>query len=326
MKKIISLILLVTYLGITTNTFATIQTSNTLAGPWNAIASWLTAVPTCSDDTIHIRVGDVISIVTPQDYEACATAKLIIIDGTLLFPTNGPKLKLPSGACLFINPGGLISAPGNDNSNKISIAGNWVWESKDPDVVGPGLLCASPLPIELINLKAIINNGRVDIYWTTTTEINNAFFTIEKSTDAKEWEKIIDIEGSGNSTGLIDYEASDDNPWEGTSYYRLKQTDYDGAYTYSTIVSVEYFNFDDNERPDIRLSPNPFTANLTILLDNIEEPSVIITGFTGTCVASQIIDNETYIWNSESLPEGIYFIFILEKLTLIEVKKVIKVN
>lgn len=104
--------------------------------------------------------------------------------------------------------------------------------------------CGVALPIELISFEAKLNtNNQVDIFWATASEQNNDFFTIERSTDGLNWEIVTTVAGAGNSINRIDYHAYDARPVSGISYYRLKQTDFDGAFEYSYIVSV----FNGNE-------------------------------------------------------------------------------
>ena len=99
-----------------------------------------------------------------------------------------------------------------------------------------------PLPIELIDFKAKIQNHTVKLEWTTAAEINNDFFTIERSADAINFVAIQTIQGAGNSMQAIHYEAFDFSPLSGESYYRLRQTDFDGKSTVSKMVPVNFSN------------------------------------------------------------------------------------
>ena len=94
------------------------------------------------------------------------------------------------------------------------------------------------LPIELIEFKAELKNNIIEINWITATEINNDFFTIERSSDGILFESVITKKGAGSSTKAINYSSLDDKPLNGISYYRLKQTDFDGSFTYSNIVKL----------------------------------------------------------------------------------------
>src|SRR5690606_38659659 len=95
------------------------------------------------------------------------------------------------------------------------------------------------LPIQLLSFTAKpIDNKEVLTQWTTATETNNDFFTVERSVDALNFKEIGTVNGAGNSNNAIKYRFSDKNPFAGTSYYRLKQTDFDGKFSYSEIESV----------------------------------------------------------------------------------------
>jgi hypothetical protein len=86
----------------------------------------------------------------------------------------------------------------------------------------------NPLPIQLTDFNVNCNNGEAVITWTTQSEINNAYFTIQRSTDGVNYDNVARVNGAGNSTTPINYTATDADPLPGTSYYRLTQTDYDG--------------------------------------------------------------------------------------------------
>lgn len=243
---------------------ATIVVSNgTGGGDWDTPGTWVPAgIPGCVD-TISILAGDIVSITTQQDYSACPSPMTIEIYGTLLFPSNGPKFKLPCGSVVVGYPGGLISAPGGDNSNKVFICADVVWESKDPDLSGPFELKVDPLPIELTFFDAKIDNTSVVLFWETSAEINNDFFTLERSENGLDFETITEIPGSGNSNTTMNYETYDDSPVLGTSYYRLKQTDFDGKFEYFKLIAV---NFDQNEDGlcTLHIYPNPCIGSCTV--------------------------------------------------------------
>lgn len=95
------------------------------------------------------------------------------------------------------------------------------------------------LPIELLSFTANYNGKTVDLKWATASELNNDYFTIERSADAVNFELINSTDGAGNSTQTLFYSTVDDAPLNGISYYRLKQTDFDGNFSYSNIVSVD---------------------------------------------------------------------------------------
>lgn len=100
----------------------------------------------------------------------------------------------------------------------------------------------NPLPVQLLSFNAVANytNQTVDLSWITASEINNAFFTVERSANAQNFQPVLTRPGAGNSNQVITYNDVDMNPLMGVSYYRLKQTDFDGTSTYSEIVPVMF--------------------------------------------------------------------------------------
>lgn len=99
---------------------------------------------------------------------------------------------------------------------------------------------SSPLPIELTEFTAIAGKDKVDLAWATATEKNNAYFTIEKSRDGERFEPLMRVKGAGNSSSRRTYHEMDSEPFNGLSYYRLKQTDADERSSFSPLVAVDF--------------------------------------------------------------------------------------
>ncbi len=187
----------------------------------------------------------------------------------------------------------------------------------------------SELPIELIKFKTIVKDKNVNIFWTTATEINNDYFTIERSNDLKNWEEILNIDGANNSNEIINYSEIDFNPLIGVSYYRLKQTDYDGTYSYS---NVEVVNFDNNV-PNIRIYPNPIDRNSTLTINydkidinfmHIELKDLLGKKYFSKDIGISVNQNEVSINMESDIPKGIYIIsIILDDYVVISKKLII---
>jgi hypothetical protein len=142
-----------------------------------------------------------------------------------------------------------------------------------------------PLPVELTRFNAWVNKRTVVLDWETASEINNHYFTVEKSLDTRAWTKVSDIMGAGNSTISKTYSYIDNNPWNGLSYYRLKQTDYDGKFTYSSVVSVNM--------------ENDMTSRIEMYYD-AKNHKLILGNYTRSEIASQlyIYDFQSYLHKS----------------------------
>jgi hypothetical protein len=94
------------------------------------------------------------------------------------------------------------------------------------------------LPIELVHFSADVEGHVVRTRWTTASERNNDYFTVERSQDGHHFELLGTVKAVGNSQSPVDYEFLDLSPWAGTTYYRLLQTDVDGSKSFSNMVPV----------------------------------------------------------------------------------------
>ncbi|WP_377531837.1 T9SS type A sorting domain-containing protein [Pontibacter rugosus] len=95
-----------------------------------------------------------------------------------------------------------------------------------------------PLPVELVKFKANTQGALVELKWQTASEQNSSHFTVERSTDGKNYESIGMVTGQGSSSSIMNYTFLDEAPVAGTSYYRLKQVDLDDSFSYSIVEAV----------------------------------------------------------------------------------------
>jgi hypothetical protein len=119
------------------------------------------------------------------------------------------------------------------------------------------------LPIELLDFYANCREENVILSWLTATELNNDYFTLDRSYDGESFTEIANIQGQGNSNQMIEYSFVDEKPGADKLYYRLKQTDYDGNTTQSDVVFVNC-----NRNPgSFNIVPNPFKEEVFIMFD-----------------------------------------------------------
>jgi|GEM_PF-1723258 len=160
------------------------------------------------------------------------------------------------------------------------------------------------LPIELLSFDAKSDNDLVNITWATTSETNNNYFTIEKSMDAEYFEMVTIVGGAGNSNILLNYSAKDNEPLPGVSYYRLKQTDFDGKFSFSDIVKVDF-----SKSIEVTIYPNPFSTYAVITINDasLNNDYVLrIYNVLGTEVMNRIVTNQSTTIETSILPTGIY--------------------
>lgn len=172
---------------------------------------------------------------------------------------------------------------------------------------------SSSLPIELVYFNAKLSGGKVELNWKTASETNNEYFTIEKSRDGKAFEVVGIIAGAGTSSSALNYTTFDDNPYPGISYYRLKQTDFDGKFEYSELVSVYNSRKDASE---IKLFNNPSDGGTFQLYISGEKDEHILLNVFST--SSKIVYSETFLIENNStikdiqladpLEPGLYFV------------------
>lgn len=119
--------------------------------------------------------------------------------------------------------------------------------------------CTNPLPVELIDFSAeATNNGNVMLKWSTASETNNSHFQVQRSIDGSRFDFLTVIEGSGSTNIPTHYVYEDKSPFNGRTYYRLKQVDLDGGFEYSPIRQVYL------EGIGISIFPSPATDEITI--------------------------------------------------------------
>lgn len=152
------------------------------------------------------------------------------------------------------------------------------------------------LPIELISFDAKPSESKVLCEWSTATEINNNYFTVERSTDGLHYDSVFSVDGAGNSSIIRNYSAVDEHPINGDSYYRLKQTDNDGHFNYSNSVHV-YMNAVTNS---YTFFPNPSERNYISISKNgedLDQAKIFVKDILGRSVESiaKLSKNKTEI-------------------------------
>lgn len=138
------------------------------------------------------------------------------------------------------------------------------------------LFRSASLPITLASFTGSADKEKVQLQWVTSSEINNEHFEIERSTSGDEFQTVTIIQGAGTSNIMHQYSADDYSPAAGTNYYRIKQVDYDGKYSYSEIISV----INENQQQDCKMSirPNPCLGECQVVLEDCPQASK--EGFT----------------------------------------------
>ena len=256
-----------------------------------------------------------------------------------------------------LSDGGLPGVPSAPLSNykllyRAGLAGNWTevmnasaiagdrisFNGVAYNTVGDGYYTIgtldntiSPLPIQLLSFTANAVSDFVQLDWSTATETNNDFFTIERSADGNIFVPIFDVDSrapGGNSTSLINYTAFDEDPPTGTIYYRLKQTDFNGDSSYSNIISV------DLDPPfSTNIFPNPSDGselNISIRTERSRSVLVVVYDALGNITYSKVLPDQSggeqvYALDVEGkLEAGVYFVVASSDDRMIKKKLIIR--
>lgn len=171
-----------------------------------------------------------------------------------------------------------------------------------------GTCSVTPLPVSLTNFTVVNKNNSAYLSWTTQSEINNTGFHIEHSYNGNDFTNIGFVKSAsiaGNSSLELNYFFTDNNLNAGKNYYRLKQVDKDGKFTFSDVKRL------DINKDLITVSPNPFQS--TITLTNLNDANTItISNNIGAKLLSVTTDKntKTKVLNLSTFPGGLYFVNI----------------
>lgn len=174
----------------------------------------------------------------------------------------------------------------------------------------PSVTCV-PLPIVLTEFNVAKDiHHHVHISWSTASEVNNDYFEIENSADGQQWQFVSKISGKGNTTTSQHYSFIDQKPLNGTSYYRIKQVDFDGQMSYTPIKSISFVK-NDNYKP-LRITPNPVTHQLNIHGEYKAETQIQIFNAQGRKMDGLLYHKEPESMNVDvsHLPTGLYLLHV----------------
>lgn len=201
----------------------------------------------------------------------------------------------------------LVGGTGNPTANTVTLSNVTefsLWALSDP--------LDNPIPVELTSFTAEQTGNGVLLNWATASEINNKGFGIERSSNGIDFIEIAFVDGKGTSTLQNIYSYKDNNVNTGTYYYRLKQNDFDGTFTYSNVIAVDitlpsHYVLEQNH-------PNPFNPSTKISFELPVDANVKLTIYN--TVGQQVFElvnsdlsggRHEYDFNATNLSSGIYY-------------------
>ena len=183
------------------------------------------------------------------------------------------------------------------------------WTFSTPNMLN----CTPPLPVEMGVFNAEPKDKFNRVFWTTETEINNSHFIVEKSSDGVNYNQLVRVEGNGNSNIPISYQQMDNEP-SATTYYKLKQVDYNGDYKYYGPVVIQNESLTDFSF--VNMFPNPADEGFFIDLYSKDalEADVFIYNSFGQSVYSKVVQvqgSTRFEIASDTWAPGIYIVKVV---------------
>jgi hypothetical protein len=176
---------------------------------------------------------------------------------------------------------------------------------------GARLLDTGTLPVELLSFAAARHQQEVVLTWATALERDNDFFTVEASTDGRQFREIARVKGAGTSLVTRHYNYSDRSNTSAITYYRLKQTDLDQAYTYSQILAVAG---GPQTAATLQVFPNPGKGQFYVQAPGAAEASAFVSDLSGKIVlAPQVLrfSKGQALLDISGQPAGTYLLTVL---------------
>lgn len=242
---------------------------------------------------------------------AGGTYTATLYDYSGLTPDDDTKLRV-SKRTNSSNPWAASGTHGTTSATPISVSRTGLSGFSD---FGIGRkVSENSLPVKLINFHANCDVNFVNLKWATASENNNDYFIVEKSNDLNLWSVVDIIKGQGNSNSVNEYSISDNTLFDRFNYYRLKQVDYNGDFTYFPIISVEC---ESSIIEDLKITNNTDADNIILNINNLqgEDVTIYLIDNIGRYVSNARfrIDNNNYSYqiSKSSMGNGIYHLVIM---------------
>lgn len=175
----------------------------------------------------------------------------------------------------------------------------------------------STLPVELLGFSANQKDAVVELKWSTASEKNNDYFSLERSGQGESWSLIAKVKGAGTTTSISDYSFLDLEPLSTTAYYRLSQTDYDGNSAGFKVVRLNPGKAISQKSNMLNINPNPFIDTFSFEINSASQETAELSVFSSNgeiilkrTYATRSGKNKLYFSDNGLLTEGIYFIAV----------------
>ena len=307
---------------LTTSLMAGSITASNNNGDWNFTSTWnLNRLPVNGD-----------SIIIPANITVVVDANIdldnviIIVAGTISL--NNGKLRLNSASRIIVQSTGKITAQNSDDQvrigSQIKFQGTQQVQtgaSYADNSTGNGFTVGIILPVHFQSFYVSRQGSNIQLSWSTSEEVNNNYYAVEKSTDARTWKQVAVVIGAGNSALVNKYGYTDKNITETVVYYRIRQVDRNGSAFYSAIRSLR--NNETNQVTNIFSSSNK-TITIDFNSDVKDNVSIQLINMSGQVIVRKDFNQASYrlIVNAMSAGSGVYAVRVSDSKGWSEVKKI----
>ena len=211
-------------------------------GIWRSNSIWNLNRAPQAGDTVVIPTGRIVTVENNWNLNGDLFVKVY---GTLRFSGGGAKLIIGGGSRVMVYAGGLVDGGGSP-SQILQIGGNTVYQGNQADIAGPMMATGTssgfdpfnPLPVKFIGFTLTRKNNDVLVQWSTSEELNADRYELERSFDGANWNMVALIAAAGTTSSVQNYSYNDRNAGSRSVYYRIRQVDVDGQFTYTPVKSV----------------------------------------------------------------------------------------
>ncbi|MBY0434866.1 MAG: T9SS type A sorting domain-containing protein [Cyclobacteriaceae bacterium] len=264
--------------------------------------------------------------------------------GTNSFPPSEKPASIANIATVAASPAGIAAqawspslywdaaTPSQTFANNAPSAGFFQVTAPGIDLVNgyvPWTLAdiSVPLPIQLTNFEANLLSDKVELKWRTESELNNSLFTVQRTGDGESFSDVTSVTGGGTTTTPKAYSTFDYEVLPGKWYYRLKQTDYDGKFTFSKLVAVDvptalawgvFPNPSIGSEFNVRVSANDIGKDVFIRLNDVSGKEVAFMK------AESINSTRVKVMLPQPLQPGMYVVTIAVEQQLVKQKLVVR--
>lgn len=295
------------------------------SGNWNNTNTWVGSAVPQANDTIMVMSGHNVNV--NGNYPSSSSSfRAVQVLGTLTFQ-NGQKLNIRDNGSFELITGGLLTG-GNGGSRIEFVTGTnqavyniigsfnqsgpmYATGSTSGFVVGA-------LPVEWLQVGAEVNGQQALVSWSTASETQTSHFEVEKSTDGKNWVLVSSVGAAGNSQQVQNYSAMVSGLQQGVTYFRIKQIDLNGQYSYSELFTAEVV-----AAVEVKAYPNPTTGVLNVAVGVEGGVKVVVRNAFGQEVKAETSAEKEVKLDLSGFQTGVYHVQIVAGGQVIE-KKIVK--